>query len=293
MEFEVEDHEEGSTLVNYLKEKLKGIYSSKQLKRYIEQNHCLVNGVVERFASTRLQARDQVVIHLENDETSGFEFENDRILFEDDAVFVYDKPSGVTSDAHGILQLLSQYVSPLFLVHRLDKETSGVIILAKNPKVKQSLELQFKKRLVSKKYLCLVQGVPSKKKGTIKNFIGKITENRWKVVDRSKGKYAETDWEVLTSDQGITLMACYPKTGRTHQIRLHMLSLGLPILGDYSYFRDFTNAMPVKRCLLHAQEVSFNHPTSQGPIRLKAPIPQDFIAISSMRIKSYLQSLMI
>lgn len=266
-------------LVAFLREKLGDLYSTRKLKQAIENNLCFVNSTIERFASFRLKAGDRVQF----DETAiqqmppkVFVIENDRILYEDDALLLYDKPVGLTSDETGLAALFSD----LHLVHRLDRETTGVIMFAKTEDVKQSMVNLFRKFEVEKVYMALVDGVVEKDKGVIENFLGKVSTNEnqvlWGVVPKKRGKFAKTLWELVRQGKQAALVRCHPETGRTHQIRIHMRGIGHPVLGDFRYARKFHCSYHAKRCMLHALKLSFPHPVTGKLLLVEAPLPWDF-----------------
>lgn len=244
--------------------------SKKEIKRLIENNSCKLNGVIERIASQKVAYGDSVEWNPQIKEK--VHFDKKRILFEDDALLIYNKPSGITSDAEGILELLKPH-GHFFLVHRLDKETSGILILAKNEEEKKALTNAFRDRAIKKQYVALVEGIP-KQKGIIENYLGKVGgfqgQTLYGAVGKVKGKLAKTEWVLQKALKHAALISCFPETGRTHQIRVHLSEMGHPILGDYQYGKP----KQPHRLMLHAYKISFNH---QGKIlSITAPIPKDF-----------------
>jgi 23S rRNA pseudouridine1911/1915/1917 synthase len=160
------------------------------------------------------------------------------------------------------------------IVHRLDKETSGCLVIAKNDFAHQSLAAQFADRRVEKIYLAIVDGAPRRRTGEVNEPIGRHPANRqkMKVTSLEKGREALTVYRVLASEGGLSLVECRPRTGRTHQIRVHLKYLGTPVSGDSVYGRRGT----FERHLLHAWRLSFDHPRSGERLTLTAPIPADF-----------------
>jgi 23S rRNA pseudouridine1911/1915/1917 synthase len=164
------------------------------------------------------------------------------------------------------------------IVHRLDKETSGCIVVAKNDQIHAALSQQFADRQVKKTYLAVVRGRPRHVKGTIDLAIGRHPVNRQKMTPRRppSGRDAVTDYELLSFNEGYSLIACMPHTGRTHQIRVHLQHLGHPIVGDPLYGkRDHFD-----RHLLHAWKLEFIHPRTGEILRCMAPLPADFALVS-------------
>ncbi len=160
------------------------------------------------------------------------------------------------------------------IVHRLDKETSGCLVIAKNDQAHRSLARQFAGRTVEKTYLAIVTGTPRHLSGRIDAAIGRHPVHRkmMAVTDRAGAREAITDWRVLATGDGLTLIECRPKTGRTHQIRVHFKHLGHPVAGDSVYGKRG----PFARHLLHAWKLSFDHPATGARLALSAPIPPDF-----------------
>lgn len=263
MEWKAAAPDTGKRLSVFLQEKMKGEHSLKQIKRWLENNCCMVNGQAERFASRRLEAGDKVRFQVkEQAEVPKYE-----TLYEDEHYIIINKPAG----------LLTEKLKPI-LVHRLDKDTSGAIILAKTEKAREAMEQLFREKKVEKKYLALVDGVPSHPDGVVKGKIGVKKEQFgtkiWGIVPH--GKEAETAWRLERKGKNCSLLSCYPKTGRTHQIRLHMNDIGHPILGDYAYCRSFKCSYRPTRQMLHAASLNFVHPFTSDQIKIEAPLPPDF-----------------
>jgi 23S rRNA pseudouridine1911/1915/1917 synthase len=170
------------------------------------------------------------------------------------------------------------------IVHRLDRETSGIILVAKSDAAHRGLAEQFSERSLQKEYLALVAGAPQLLSGSIRKAIGRNTQHRHKmaVVDEEgKGKDAHTDWQVVEQFGNLaTLMRCTLHTGRTHQIRVHMKALGHVLLGDvvYGWKPDARLPHPPERVMLHAEHIVFIHPVSGKTLDLRAPLPPDFEA---------------
>lgn len=287
--FDVLPTETGSTLLAFLKSKFGTTYSARQLKRAIEENLCQVNGRTERFASYPLGSGDSVTIAIDNlSNTSKLpSFDLDRILFEDDAILIYNKPPGTPSDNPELLSTLQRDLPYLALAHRLDRDTTGALLFAKSPKVLKQIESAFKKRLINKQYLALVDGAPRQMSGTIDNFLGEKRryqgQTLWGEVSKELGQHAITAWECLHKGKDASLVQCTPLTGRTHQIRVHLSGIGHPILGDFQYGRQFRCAFKPKRILLHAYAISFMHPVTGQEFNIQAPLPEDFrVAIEEL-----------
>lgn len=273
----------GKKLNAFLTDRLGDRYSARALKRAVEENRCQINGRVQRFASTTLSKRDHVSLNLVNFSEDALRptIDKTRILYEDHDLFVYDKPSGVSCDPKGIVAMLASCHPNLILIHRLDKETTGVLLFAKNQRTFDRMVAQFKDKKVRKCYLALVDGAPSQKKGSIQNFLVKKSffhgQTVWGQSSNREGLAAHTDWEVMKQGKNAALIRCFPRTGRTHQIRVHMAEMGHPILGDFQYCKKFKCPDKPVRCMLHAYEIQFEHPShKEKKVTIRAKIPDDF-----------------
>jgi RluA family pseudouridine synthase len=281
--WEVTTSESGHKLLSFLKEKMGEGYSLRFLKKAIESNRCKINGRVERFASALVGKGDKVSFNIESLPKKSQKinlFDPSRILYEDADFLVYDKPSNLASDSEPFLEAVKKHHAHLELIHRLDRDTTGVLMFAKNKKIRQAMIALFKDQLVAKTYLALVDGSLTKTKGIIQNYLGKKRQFEgqtiWGEVSKEQGLSAITEWELLKKGKQASLVICYPKTGRTHQIRVHLSEMGYPILGDHQYGRHFKCTYQPPRYLLHASEISFLHPQAERKIHIQAPLPEDF-----------------
>ncbi len=285
LEWVVSAEEAGSKLIVFLSHHLSDRYSARFLKRMIEHNRCQINQRTERFASTILNKGERIRLDLEGDisppRAPALQFEPERLLYEDADLLIYNKPAGVNSDEKGILQLLKTHFLQLQLIHRLDRDTTGILLLAKNPLILNKMEKLFKEIKIYKCYAAIVDGVLFQPKGFIENYLGKkhvyAGQTIWGVVNKKQGLYAYTDWIKIKEGQGACLLHCFPKTGRTHQIRVHLASIGHPILGDFQYCKQFHCSYRPNRHLLHAYKVAFKHPETGQMIQVQAPLPKDFL----------------
>jgi 23S rRNA pseudouridine1911/1915/1917 synthase len=215
-----------------------------------------------------------------------------RILFEDDDLLVIDKPAGLVvhpgagNQTHTLVNALLHHCTNLSgiggkqrpgIVHRLDKHTSGAMVVAKNDRTHQELSRQFADREITKIYLALVTGVLRRRRGTIDASIGRHPQHRKKMaVNAERGRAARTDYRVLGAEGGVSLVECTLHSGRTHQIRVHLHHLGHPVLGDSLYGRNRQIAAP--RQMLHSWKLGFTHPRTKERMLFEAPIPEDFRA---------------
>lgn len=217
------------------------------------------------------------------------------ILYEDEDVVVINKESGmVVHPAAGnpdgtIVNALLHHCRDLSgiggverpgIVHRLDKDTSGCLVIAKNDGAHQSLTAQFAARSTEKRYLAVVQGIPSQSSGTVFTHIGRHPVNRLKmaVVNPGSGKAAITDYDLLCADPSTdsSLVLCTLHTGRTHQIRVHMLHLGHPLIGDPIYAKPARQKAKPGRLMLHAWRLGFDHPRTGKRMDFEAPVPPEY-----------------
>lgn len=257
----------GCRLLNEVRRKSCPSFSAQDLRWSIENNRCFVNGQVERFASTQVKTGDRIAFSPEK--TPVFSVEKGRVLYEDSHILVYDKPPWLTSEALAAL-LCCQ------LVHRLDKETSGVMVLARQKSAQRNLEGQFLKRTVKKEYLAKVVGVPGANEGVVCGNMAAIYRREGAVLWglRAKGVWSKTHWKLHLRQQGAAWLLCLPVTGRTHQIRVHLQSIGHPLIGDYTYGKK--GEQESFRQLLHARRIAFAHPATDSPLCIEAPFPRDF-----------------
>lgn len=222
------------------------------------------------------------------------------VLYEDDDILVVDKPAGMAvhagaGSARGTLvnallhrfRELSTVGGPFRpgIVHRLDKSTSGALVVARNDAAHRRLAEQFRARTVSKKYVALLHGRLAKESGTVGLRVARDLRRRTRMTTRrAAGREARTDWRVLGRLDGFTLVEAYLRTGRTHQIRVHFSALGHPVVGDTLYgaprrVRAGSQTLPVLgRNFLHAARISFLHPRSSAVVEVRAPLPADLRA---------------
>ncbi len=212
------------------------------------------------------------------------------LLFEDADLLVVNKPAGLVvhpgagNQTHTLVNALLHHCTHLSgiggkerpgIVHRLDKQTSGCMVVAKNDAAHQELSRQFAEREVTKVYLALVAGTLRRSRGTIDASIGRHPVHRKKMaVDQKRGRAARTDYRVLQSGGGMSLLECTLHSGRTHQIRVHFHHLGHPVLGDSLYGRN--SQIPAPRLMLHSWKLGFTHPRTGERMLFEAPLPEDF-----------------
>ena len=208
------------------------------------------------------------------------------IIYEDNDIIVINKQSNLVvhpSFGHKTGTLLNALLYHFkgkynpFMVHRLDKDTTGAIIFAKNEKSKVSLSKQFQKRTIHKTYITAVMGTVFEEKGRIEAPLGRSLQNR-KIIEVGPlaKKQAITEFKVLSRNRDISLLEVHIITGRTHQIRSHMKYIGHPVLGDVSYGgSDHLKDIKFARQMLHSYRVKFTHPTTSKQIEIVASLPND------------------
>lgn len=202
-----------------------------------------------------------------------------KILFDDHEVLLVDKPSGLLSVpgkgehlADCLINRVKAVFPEILLIHRLDRDTSGVMIFALTPKAQRHLGLQFEKRQTKKTYLAQVWGKVVEKSGTVDLPITVDWPNRpLQKVDFENGRSAQTDWRVIHYNEKSSRIRLYPKTGRSHQLRLHMKEIGHPILGDPLYATG--EALNAPRLMLHAEKLQFRHPNGGRGMSISAKSP--------------------
>lgn len=286
----VEHQNAGQRLDRFLAQALPA-FSRSRLQSLIRDSSVTVNG---NAARPRDLVRDGDVIELREPKIAKIESEPEpmdlEILFEDDDLLVLNKRAGLVvhpgagHQQHTLVNALLAHCKNLSgiggkerpgIVHRLDKETSGALVVAKNDAAHRDLSKQFADRTTGKVYLALVAGTPRKSVGTIDAPIVRHPVHRQRMsIAKRAGRSARTEYRVLRSSADRSLLECTIQSGRTHQIRVHLHHLGHPVLGDKVY--GGKRAGIFARQMLHAWKLSFRHPRTAEPLTFTAPIPSDF-----------------
>jgi len=290
-------------LDKYLKEKIKDI-SREKIIYYIKKEKIKIQGKTKVKPSFILKGEEKILLEISDflDSTKKSFlikpqsiFPEPKILYEDKDLLVINKPAGIIvhptfnnvdnpSIASWFLQKYS-FVSNVGedqlrpgIVHRLDRETSGALILAKNNFTFNYFKNLFKERKVKKEYIALVKGEIRKQEGIINLPLTRSKKSPIKrkvVIKKNKGKNALTKYKVLKLYNGYTLLEIFPQTGRTHQIRVHLASIGFPVVGDKIYGKaEKTNKLNLSRHFLHAKTISFVSPSGES-IKIRATLPED------------------
>jgi 23S rRNA pseudouridine1911/1915/1917 synthase len=292
--FSIAVDEEGKRIDVFLSEKLS--VTRTKVKNMIEGGHVRLGGKTPK-PSAKLKKGDLLEGEIPPEEPLSLAPEAIPldILYEDEYILAINKPEGMVvhpSFGHKGGTLVNAVLSYLGeeklkaesgsdtpnqrpgIVHRLDKGTTGVILIAKDTKTQEMLSSLFKDREIRKTYRAIVEGVIKKDEGTIEGRIGRHpVERKRMAVVKDKGREAVTGFKVLKRMKEFTYVEAYPKTGRTHQIRVHLAHIGHPIVGDETYGKRARKL--AGRPLLHAFSINFSHPVKDGPVSVTAPVPAD------------------
>ena len=302
VELVVDDRNAGTRLDVFLAEHFPR-HSRVHLRRVIESGGVQVDGQRTK-AAFRLRAGQRVTMIIPELPRAGPQPENIPldILFEDEHLAAVNKPPGMVvhpapGQWHGTVvnALLAHWgwdtdepsIRP-GIVHRLDKDTSGVLLVAKHRVALENLAAQFKTRQVHKTYLAVVVGRWAQRAGVIALPLGRHPIDRKKMsIHARKSRPAVSRYEVVDSGQNVSLVRLFPETGRTHQLRVHLAALNHPIIGDRLYgSRRMEHAVPrmfrdFPRQALHAEAIQFAHPENQAAVTIRAPYPDDFAHLLS------------
>ncbi len=295
--------ESGSSRADtFLCERVKGVTRSA-IKKIIDEGGLVVNGKTAK-SSQKICMGDELVFTLPDPKESTVRAENIPldIIYQDSDLAVINKPQGMTvhlgnGNSEGTLVNALLYnldslsgINGIIrpgIVHRIDKNTSGLLVVAKNDAAHVSLSKQIENKTCHRTYLALLEGNLKTDKGTVTTYIGRSPSDRVKmaVVSPDKGKLAITDYEVVQRYQGYTLCRFDLKTGRTHQIRVHAKYLNHPIVGDDVYGLK-SNKFHLSGQLLHAFRLTFVHPATGEEMTFEAPLPEYFTEVLN-KLKPY------
>ena len=301
----------GKRLDAYLAERITG-WSRSRLQRLIDNSDILVNGKKAK-SSYKLREGDEIDVDLTEQPTAQFEPERIPldIVFEDEYLAVINKPAGMVvhpgsginsgtlanalayhfgadlSELGGVDEQskIQNLKSRIGIVHRLDKDTSGLIVVAKDEQTHDSLSEQFRDRKVFKSYVALVHGSPRENSGTIERPIARDRWHRTKMIVAANGRNALSLWKVRERFEKFTLVDVEIKTGRTHQIRVHLASINHPVVGDATYNEGRDNTIAdheikravesLNRFFLHAERLAFAHPETGDRLEFAQRLPSE------------------
>lgn len=291
----VEQSEEKNRLDSYIASKDLEL-SRSMIKKLLEDGKITVNGEITK-ASYKVQLNDKIEIDIEKPKEVKLEAQEIPldVIYEDNDILVVNKQKGLVVHpgngnldgtlANAVMAHCKDSLSGIGgelrpgIVHRLDKDTSGLLIIAKNDKAHIKMSEQIKDRKVKKTYIALVRGIISENEATINMPIGRSTKDRKKMAVTKNGKEAITHFKVLnrftTNKASYTLLEVKIDTGRTHQIRVHMAEIGHPVIGDTVYSNGKNEFGVVGQCL-HAKKLEFTHPITEKEVNLEAPLPEYF-----------------
>ena len=266
--------------------------SRTAVQRLIEEEIITVNGKKTK-ASYKVQENDIIEIGENKPKEIKLKAEDIpiEIIYEDEDIIVVNKPKGLVVHpavgnpdgtlVNAIMAICKDSLSGIGgeirpgIVHRLDKDTSGILIIAKNDTAHINLSEQIKNHEVEKTYIALVRGIVKENEATINMPIGRSTKDRKKMAVNKNGKNAVTHFKVLNRYEKYTLLEIKIETGRTHQIRVHLSHIGYPVVGDYTYSNG-KNDFNVEGQMLHSKKIKFRHPKSDKEMELVANLPEYF-----------------
>lgn len=270
-------------LIEFLMEKMHGI-SRNRAKALISNRVVLVNNAITTHPLTELKAGQVVQVDRSKRKMAFHSNELD-IVYEDPYLLIIDKHPGLLSMSNNSRQqtvqtVLNRYLekgggrNTSHLVHRLDRDTSGLMVYAKDVQTQQSLVRGWQELVTDRRYIALVEGELENPRGVVKSW---LTEDKRFVTHSSPvdngGKFAVTHYNVLESSNGYSLVECELETGRKNQIRVHMADLGHPVVGDHKYGSEID---PMRRLGLHAYMLCFTHPVTGKHLRFETPVPVPF-----------------
>jgi len=266
--------------------------SRNRARKLIEIGAVWINGTRSRILSKKVFPGDEVAVHIGREGWEKYyEIDPANILYEDDWLLFYRKEPGIPTqgiicdDYNNLHAALLRYAkqkrpSPYIgLHHRLDQDTSGVVVFTLSPRINRSIHYQFKDHRVKKNYVALVEGIPDFEQKNLNSFISR-GEGRYRCSDAGPGKPAKTVFTRLASFEGCALLRAEPETGRTHQIRLQLAHMGHPVLGDALYGGQ--EGMRYPRAMLHAEALTIFHPLKKQDVTITADMFDDMKELIAM-----------
>ena len=260
-----------------------------RIKQMLAHNQVAVNGTPQRQFDLELQPGDSVKVNFVR-EFKVFSHRRMKIVYEDDDIIIINKGYGLLSmgndkvkegTAYSILKDYVKWSNPankIFIVHRLDRDTSGLMMFAKTPEAKEAMQHNWNNMVLNRKYLAVVEGAPEEAQGTIRSYL--VENSKFEVYSTDnpeEGQLAVTRYKTLSAGKRFALLEVELDTGRKNQIRVHMKDIGHPISGDRKYG---ASPSPIHRLCLHAQTLRFIHPVTRREMNFTTPVPSSFATLS-------------
>lgn len=283
--------EDGVRLDKYISQ-IDNEISRMMIQKLIENNKVYVNNKIEK-ASYKVKINDKIEMEIEEPKEAKLKPEKLplNVIYEDTDIIIINKEKGMVVHpgngnpdgtlANAIMERCKDSLSGIGgeirpgIVHRIDKDTSGIIIVAKNDKSHIDISNQIKEHKTTKTYIALVRGIVKENEASIDMPIGRSKKDRKKMAVDKDGKKAVTHFKVLKRYSDCTLLEIVIETGRTHQIRVHLSEIGYPIIGDYTYSNG-KNRFNIEGQMLHAYKIKFMHPTTKKEVEFVADLPKYF-----------------
>lgn len=280
-------NEEETTLLQCLEQKLSD-HKRSSLKAMMKYGQVAVNGVPTSQFDVTVQSGDEMSVNFTRPFVT-FSHPRIRLVYEDDDIIVVHKGSGILSvgtdnrsdgTAYSIVRNYLKNKDPhlkLFIIHRLDRDTSGLMMFAKNIEAKEAMQHNWNNMVLSRTYVAVVEGKEEEESGTVRSYLAETSQYEvYSTQNPEEGQLAITRYKRLDCRHGYSLMELSLDTGRKNQIRVHMKDLGHPIVGDRKYG---AKSSPLRRMALHARTLRFVHPVTRKDMLFETPIPSRFLSL--------------
>lgn len=280
-------NEEETTLLQCLEQKLSD-HKRSSLKAMMKYGQVAVNGVPTSQFDVTVQPGDEMSVNFTRPFVT-FSHPRIRLVYEDDDIIVVHKGSGILSvgtdnrsdgTAYSIVRNYLKNKDPhlkLFIIHRLDRDTSGLMMFAKNIEAKEAMQHNWNNMVLSRTYVAVVEGKVEEESGTVRSYLAETSQYEvYSTQNPEEGQLAITRYKRLDCRHGYSLMELSLDTGRKNQIRVHMKDLGHPIVGDRKYG---AKSSPLRRMALHARTLRFVHPVTRKDMLFETPIPSQFLSL--------------
>lgn len=277
-----------ATLLQFVEQSLPEMKRTR-LKQMLAHDQIAVNDMPQRQFDQPLNPGDKVKVNFTR-EFRVFSHRRLKLVYEDEDIIVVNKGYGLLSmgndktregTAYSILREYIKWQNPankLFIIHRLDRDTSGLMMFAKNEEAKRTMQHNWNNMVLNRKYLAVVEGTPEPAEDTIRSYLAETSQYEvYSTDDPAKGQLAVTRYRTLESGPRFSLLEVELDTGRKNQIRVHMKDIGHPISGDRKYGAE---ASPIHRLALHAQTLRFIHPVTRREMNFSTPVPSSFTSLT-------------